>query len=124
MPALDLIHDKVKNALAKDGWTITFDPYRIKFLDALVYADLGAQYPLGARRGTRKIVVETKSFLGLSPMQEFKLALGQFLLYRAFLEQVAADHEMDLAVSVNAYDSFFQKESIRYVTERYDIALI
>jgi len=28
MPALDLYHDTVKNALIKDGWTITDDPLR------------------------------------------------------------------------------------------------
>jgi hypothetical protein len=29
MPAKDIYHDAVKNALIKDGWTITADPYYI-----------------------------------------------------------------------------------------------
>ncbi len=29
MPAKDIYHDAVKNALIKDGWTITADPYPI-----------------------------------------------------------------------------------------------
>ncbi|MGD2183210.1 element excision factor XisH family protein [Lusitaniella coriacea LEGE 07167] len=31
MPAKDTYHDAVKNALIKDGWTITADPYYIAF---------------------------------------------------------------------------------------------
>jgi hypothetical protein len=30
MPAKDIYHEEVKNALIKDGWTITDDPYIIK----------------------------------------------------------------------------------------------
>jgi hypothetical protein len=30
MPAKDRIHHAVKNALIKDGWTITHDPYRLE----------------------------------------------------------------------------------------------
>jgi hypothetical protein len=30
MPAKDIYHDTVKNALVKDGWTITHDPLRIR----------------------------------------------------------------------------------------------
>ncbi len=29
MPAKDLFHDSVRNALEKDGWTITADPYTL-----------------------------------------------------------------------------------------------
>ncbi len=31
MPARDKVHDIVKNALIKDGWTITDDPLTLKF---------------------------------------------------------------------------------------------
>ena len=31
MPAKDTCHDAVKNALIKDGWTITADPYYLEF---------------------------------------------------------------------------------------------
>ncbi|KAM3094947.1 element excision factor XisH family protein [Phormidesmis sp. 146-12] len=43
MPARYLYHDAVKNALIKDGWTITADPYLIKYEDAELYADLAAE---------------------------------------------------------------------------------
>ncbi len=31
--ARDLIHDVVREALVKDGWTITHDPYRMENYD-------------------------------------------------------------------------------------------
>jgi len=43
MAAQDIIHDAVKNALIKDGWTITHDPYIIKYEEVTLQADLGAE---------------------------------------------------------------------------------
>jgi hypothetical protein len=43
MPARDIYHDNVKNALVKDGWTITHDPYTITFGQKDVFVDLGAE---------------------------------------------------------------------------------
>ncbi|MEG4915829.1 MULTISPECIES: element excision factor XisH family protein [unclassified Microcoleus] len=40
MPAKDTYHNAVKNALLKDGWIITADPYFIKYEDAELYADI------------------------------------------------------------------------------------
>ena len=76
MPTRDLIHNAVKNALIKDGWTITADPYLIAYEDVTLFADLGAERPLAAQREGRKIVVEVKSFLSPSPMFDLKSALG------------------------------------------------
>jgi len=42
MPAHDTYHASVRNALIKDGWTITHDPYTITFGQRDVFVDLGA----------------------------------------------------------------------------------
>jgi hypothetical protein len=34
MPAKDIYHNTVKNALIKKGWIITDDPYKIQYEDA------------------------------------------------------------------------------------------
>ena len=46
--AKDIIHNAVKNALIKDGWTITDDPLTLTYEDATVFVDLGAErkFPL------------------------------------------------------------------------------
>lgn len=60
--ALDKIHNAVKNALIKDGWKITADPYRIDFEEYRLYADMSAERPIAATKDNEKIVVEVKSF--------------------------------------------------------------
>ena len=42
VPTRDIIHDAVKNALIKDGWTITADHYVIAYEDVTLFADLGS----------------------------------------------------------------------------------
>jgi hypothetical protein len=87
MPAKDLLHNCVKNALIKDGWTITDDPFRLKYKGRKLYVDLGAERILAAEKGNRKIAVEIKSFVGHSEMNDLENALGQFISYRAILSE-------------------------------------
>jgi hypothetical protein len=63
MPAPDIFHDQVKNALVKDGWTITDDPLTIQWGRKKLYVDLGAERLLAAAKSGRKIAVEIKSFI-------------------------------------------------------------
>ena len=72
MPARGLYHDAVKNALAKDGWTVTHDPFHIKVGAKDLFVDLGAEQLLGAEKGDRKIAVEVKSFAGPSEWTSWK----------------------------------------------------
>src|SRR6266550_7381909 len=37
MPAADRIRDAVKNALVKDGWTITADPYVLEYEEVILF---------------------------------------------------------------------------------------
>ena len=87
MPAKDVYHEAVKSALIKDQWKIIADPYTIKYKDAELYADLAAEQTIAAQRNSRKIVVEIKSFTGRSLIYDFHTALGQYLIYRQFINQ-------------------------------------
>jgi hypothetical protein len=40
MPAKDIYHNTVKNALIKDGWQITHDPLLIRLTKKKLYVDL------------------------------------------------------------------------------------
>jgi len=82
MPAHDLYHNAVRNALIKDGWTITDDPFRLSYGGEDVYVDLGAEKVFAAEKNGRKIVVEIKSFLGHSEVKDLHDALGQYVMYR------------------------------------------
>ncbi|MEL6900322.1 MAG: element excision factor XisH family protein, partial [Cyanobacteria bacterium J06606_4] len=48
MPARDFHHDTVKEALTKDGWTITADPLTLQLGTRSVYVDLGAEKLIAA----------------------------------------------------------------------------
>lgn len=61
MSKRDKFHDIVKQALEREGWTITHDPYVFK-TDPKLAADLGAERLMAAERGYERIVVEIKSF--------------------------------------------------------------
>lgn len=124
MPAKDIYHEAVKNALIKDGWTITADPYTIKYEDADLYADLAAEKPIAAELNGRKIIVEIKSFISPSPMRDFENALGQYILYRNLLKLNNQNYEIYLAVRDSIFDTFFQRKSIQAVVKLNKIALI
>ena len=83
--AKDIFHDHVRQALQKDGWMITQDPYFLKIDDITYSIDLGAEQTIGAERAGEKIVVEIKSFLRESLVNEFHTALGQYLDYETNL---------------------------------------
>ncbi|MBD2604461.1 XisH family protein [Scytonema hofmannii FACHB-248] len=124
MPKLDIIHNAVKNALVKDGWTITDDPYVIQYRKTTLYADLGAERPIGAERDGQKLVVEVKSFVGASKIQDLKEALGQYDIYRYLLEETAPDRKLYVAVGSIAYKSFFNQDVIQLILHKHQLPLI
>lgn len=108
MPARDIFHNAVKNALIKDGWTITHDPLRLTWGNKDMYIDLGAERLLAAEKEGQRIAVEVKSFVGDSEMDDLEKAIGQFVVYRAVLAERDAQRVLYLAVPKNALDIFEQ----------------
>jgi len=109
MPARDIYHNAVKNALIKDGWTITHDPLAVEIEGDRLYIDLGAERVIAAEKGTRKIAVEIKTFGGPSPMADMERALGQYVLYRIFLKRTDPERELYLAVPEDVLEDLFQR---------------
>ncbi|HAO19491.1 MAG TPA: XisH protein [Desulfobacteraceae bacterium] len=116
--AKDIIHNAVRNALIKDGWTITHDPYTIEYKDEFLYADLAAEHPIAAERGQLKIIVEVKSFVGHSVMQDFKLALGQYHIYLSLLKITAPEYKLYMAISDVVYSAGFQRPTIQLIVQQ------
>ncbi len=123
MPAKDIYHDAVKNALSKDGWTITADPYFIIYKKLKLIADLGAERPFLAEKQMEKIVVEVKSFLNPSFIYDLEQALGQYILYRNFLKRTAPERQLYLAMSQRIHNIYFD-ETIQIVVEENQLKLI
>ena len=124
MPARDVYHDAVKNALIKDGWIILADPYVIKYKDAELFADLAVEKPIAAVQNGRKIIVEIKSFLSASAMRDFEMALGQYILYRNLINLTEPEYQIYLAIKDSIYENFFQRDSIQDITKINQLLLI
>ncbi len=124
MPAKDTYHDAVKNALIKEGWKITADPYPIKYEEVKLFADLAGEKTLSAMKGEQYIVIEVKSFNSPSPMREFETALGQYLIYQTFLSITHTDYTVYLAISHRIYEKFFTQIAIQLILKKYQVSLL
>ncbi len=122
--AKDIIHDAVKNALIKDGWTVTHDPLTLEYEDARVFVDLGAERVIAAEKNGQKIAIEIKSFVGRSALHDMELALGQFVLYRTFLHVREPERRMYVAISNATYLTVFQRKSLQLLIKHNHVSLI
>jgi len=109
----DFYHEHVKRALEKDGWEITNDPYILESGKIKYQVDLGAEKLFGASKGKEKILVEVKSFVGTSDVNEFHRAVGQYVDYFVVLDEVEPDRVLFLAVPVFTWETFFQEKAIQ-----------
>ena len=108
MPAKDIYHDQIKNALIKDGWTITHDPYVVQYGRRDLFIDLGAKKLIAATQGDLKIAVEVKSFISPSAMADLQKALGQYTLYLDVLTLLEPERILYLAIRQDTFIEIFQ----------------
>jgi hypothetical protein len=109
MPARDLYHNNVRNALIKEKWVITDDPLVLKLGKKDLYVDLGATQLLAAEKAEQKIAVEIKSFLGRSDIDDLEKALGQYVLYQDILAELEPERILYLAVPSSVYEDLFEE---------------
>ena len=125
MPAKDTYHDAVKNALIKDGWTITADPYPLEYEDVELYPDLAVEKLISENQKQRKIIVEIKSFISPSLIKDFQNALGQYILYRDLIKLAQDEYqEIYLAIKDEIHETFFQRKSIKAVVQLNKLDLV
>jgi hypothetical protein len=109
MPAKDIYHNTVKNALLKDGWTITHDQLTLKWGAKNMYIDLGAERFITAKKVNKKIAVEVKSFVGHSELEDLEKALGQYILYYDVLAEREPERILYVAVPKEILNAIFEK---------------
>ena len=110
--ARDLTSKLIRAVLIGEGWEITHDPYLLKDYDPDWEIDFGAEKIIAAKRGSEKIAVEAKSYLGLSFAYEFHQILGQHLNYRSALQRVDPARKLYLAVPREIFEVEFQRKGI------------
>ncbi|NEP19174.1 MAG: fatty-acid synthase [Leptolyngbya sp. SIO4C1] len=119
MPRRDTIHNLVKQALVKDEWQITDDPYVISYGERFLFVDLAAAEKeklnglqgqfIGAVKEDQQIAVEIKEFRGQSAIASLEQAVGQYVLYRLLLHRVDPARRLYLAVSDLDYDQILSE---------------
>lgn len=124
MPRKDQIHSAVRNALVKDGWTITDDPFRIVYEDANVYADLRIVKSAAGTTLLRALVIEIKGFMGDSPIHSLENALGQYELYRIYLKRIAPEDKLYLAISSAIYEEQFARPAFVVIIEEKQLPVL
>jgi hypothetical protein len=122
--AKDKFHEAVKNALIKEGWTVTDDPLFLQFGGVDLFVDLGAEKIIAAQKENQKIAVEIKSFLGYSLISDFHLAVGQVMNYRLILQRDEPDRILYLAVPLDVYETFFKLEFTQLAIATYQFKII
>jgi hypothetical protein len=119
MPQRDRIHNLVKQAIIKEGWLVTDDPYVISYGERFLFVDLGATLSngfskiegqfIGAARGSSLIAIEIKEFRSKSVIADLEQAIGQYVLYSLLLNQVDPQREIYLAITDITYDEIFSE---------------
>ena len=116
--AKDFYHNNVREALEKDGWRITADPYRVKVDEVGYEIDFGAEPLIAAEKDEIRIAVEVKSFVGPSTVNEFHKAVGQFNDYYVAMEIEDPERVFFLAIPEEVWSIFFQKPVIQKSIKR------
>ncbi|NEP06747.1 MULTISPECIES: XisH family protein [unclassified Okeania] len=124
MPAKDFYHDIVKNALIKDGWTITNDPYILSIGKRDLFVDLGVDKLLSAEKGLKKIAVEIKSFTSLSRVNDLEKALGQYILYYDIIQDIEPERLLYLAITESIFEEFFTEPIGQILLKNQRLSLI
>jgi hypothetical protein len=110
MSAKDIYHDSCKQALIKDGWSISHDPYSLKVGKKDFFIDLAGEKLLTAEKDANKIAVEIKSFVSASEIRDLEVALGQYILYQNVLSRIEPDRILYLAIRDASFIKLFEQE--------------
>ncbi|NMG20036.1 element excision factor XisH family protein [Brasilonema bromeliae] len=124
MPAKDIYHYAVRNALEKESWKITKDPFILKWGTRDLYIDLGAEKLIAAEKSGQKIAVEIKSFVGASPVADLENALGQYILYYDILSRLESDRRLYLAIRQETYSELFTEPIGKILIENQRLCLL
>jgi len=124
MPAKDIYHDTVKNALIKDGWAVTAENLQLPWGGTQTYIDIIADEVFVAEKDGRKIAVEVKSFVGKSNLSELEKAVGQFIIYRFAMRKEEPDRKLFLAVGEKIYNKLFVNADVIELIEAENLKVL
>jgi hypothetical protein len=120
----DIYHNAVRFALVKDGWEILTEDYTLEYGGDRLYVDIAAEKSIAAEKQGQKILVEVKSFLGRSFINDLEQAVGQYVVYRNVLVETALDFELYLSITQGTYKSYFQRQLAQMIINRNQVKFV
>lgn len=115
MPALDYCHAHVVHALQKDNWEVSPVSPIYSALERTVYIDVRATRSTNGVIQQR-LLAEVKCF-PTQTTRELYAAIGQYLIYRAILEEINMSTPLYLAVPSIAFYQLFDGIVQRVIRE-------
>lgn len=108
MPAKDRQHDTVIRCLEKAGWSIIQEQYAVAVVDSegnvrRLFIDIAAQL-----QTVEIVLIEVKS-LEPSPVRQFMMLVGQYLVYRAALDYLGDTPPLYVAISEADYEIMIEQ---------------
>lgn len=117
MPAIDECQPQIVRALEREGWTIQTPPLLTGNDGFSIYIDIFAS------KEDISAYIEVKCLTQEKTNQDLYNALGQYIIYRAFLVKWRQSASLYLAVLTTAYDELFV-ETIQEAVQDNQIRLI
>jgi hypothetical protein len=99
MPAIDKFQPKVIRAVEKAGWGVSETPYMLQADRRLLFVDLQIMR-VNEDRETQIVILEIKGFDRPSAVRTLEEAVGQYVIYRALLDEIGVLHPLYLAVPI------------------------
>ncbi|MEB3282116.1 MAG: element excision factor XisH family protein [Lyngbya sp.] len=85
---------------------------------------MGLTKLIAAEKAEQKIAVEIKGFTNPSSIADLEQALGQYLIYRAILEEVQPDVLLYLAIRKTTYRTIFSEPIGELVVKKSGVNLL
>ena len=125
MPRRDFYHEAFKEALEKDGWTITHDPLALlSKKEGGLQTDVGAEKVVTAEKDLKKIAVEIKSFVTPSALHEFIKSTGQYRAYRLAMDIKNSDRFLFIAIPTFAWKIIANKEIVQALIDDLSMKIV
>lgn len=118
MPAKDKYHDTVVTALQKEGWHVEEEQYALFVGNRILWIDIYATN----EQQERAILIEVKSFMSASQVEDLANAVGKYFIYRAILETYNRITKLYLSVPQDVFDAIFNEQLGLIVQEKLDIS--
>lgn len=117
MPALDYCHPHIVRALENDGWTVDAQPRRFYVEGRTVFIDIHATRGVNGDR-QQMLLAEIKCFPDrLSTTHDLYTAIGQYIVYRAVLNELRNPTTLYLAIPEAVYLNIFDSTVMRAIKD-------